>query len=237
MAATQPTLEPDIEPNRSEDDTVANASEPRTPPTLDSAHSTRRRAMPPRPMTSPAKMKSGTASSGKLSRPPNKATCTGAIEPMFMATMPIDAAAISATKIGTPRQSRTTGRPIRTRAAIERGPYNVFCRNGVIASGNGGLLPPPLGGRAGEGGRCCCARCVRQLLPPPPTPPHKGEGSAPNAWLLLCLEPNGLRRGHGSKPSAHTKPPRGTLPPRHPCEITGNLGLRGERSRPHRLYV
>ena len=35
-----------------------------------------------------------------------------------MATMPMDAAAISATKIGTPRQSRTTGRPIRTRAAI-----------------------------------------------------------------------------------------------------------------------
>ena len=32
MAATQPTLEPDIEPNNSDDATVARASEPRTPP-------------------------------------------------------------------------------------------------------------------------------------------------------------------------------------------------------------
>ena len=193
MAATQPTLEPDIDPNSSDDATVASASEPRTPPTIDSAHSTRRRAIPPRPMTSPAKMKSGTASSGKLSRPPNSATCTGAIDPMFMVTMPMDAAAISATKIGTPRQSRTTGRPIRTRAAIERGPYNVFCRNGVIASGNGGLLPPPLWGRAGEGGRCWCTRCVRQLLPPPPTPPHKGEGSAPGYAATSCEERDDMR--------------------------------------------
>src|SRR4051795_9159872 len=136
MAATQPTLEPDIDPNSSDDATVASASEPRTPPTIDSAHSTRRRAMPPRPMISPAKMNSGTASSGKLSRPPNSATCTGAIEPMFMATMPMDAAAISATKIGTPRQSRTTGRPIRTRAAISlRLAVGVF----DVAAGPGDL--------------------------------------------------------------------------------------------------
>ena len=75
----------------SDEATVASASEPRTPPTIDNAHSTSRRAIPPRPMISPAKMNSGTASSGKLSSPPNRATWTGFIVPMPMATMPMEA--------------------------------------------------------------------------------------------------------------------------------------------------
>jgi hypothetical protein len=118
-------------------------------------------------------------------------------------------------------------------------------------------------GRGGEGGRRCFMRCVRQLLPPPPTPPQPAAG-LPASGKYKADQPRragvGLGRGahrirgNSSGLLAQTQrvapgtrtppngpltpnPPRGTLPPCHPCEITANLGLRVERSRPHRLYV
>ena len=58
-------------PNSSEEATVVTASDPRTPPMIDTTQVTTRVAMPPLPMISPASTKNGTASSGKLSRLPN----------------------------------------------------------------------------------------------------------------------------------------------------------------------
>ncbi len=50
---------------------VVTGSEPRALPVSDVTHKMTRRAMPPWPMISPARMKKGIASSGKLSRLPN----------------------------------------------------------------------------------------------------------------------------------------------------------------------
>ncbi len=58
-------------PNNSDDATVVTASEPRTPPMIETTQATTRRAMLPCAMISPASTKYGTASSGKLSRLPN----------------------------------------------------------------------------------------------------------------------------------------------------------------------
>ena len=71
MATTVPTVVCAMAPNSSDDATVVTASEPRTPPTMETTQVTTRLAMPPRPMISPARTKNGTASSGKLSRLPN----------------------------------------------------------------------------------------------------------------------------------------------------------------------
>ena len=83
-AATVPTAEPDIAPKSSDDAIVVSASEPRTPPTIEITHTMMRLAMPPRPMISPAKMKNGIASSGKLSRLPKIVVCTIVGEPPRM---------------------------------------------------------------------------------------------------------------------------------------------------------
>ena len=116
-------------------------------------------------------------------------------------------------------------------------------------------------GEGWGGGSSCCVRCVRQLLPPPPTPPQPAAGlpasgkykadqprRAGVGWggehteyaailLVFWPKPNGLRPAPPSNvPLTPSRRP-GTLRPCHPCEITGNLGLRVERSRPHRLYV
>ena len=71
IATTVPTVVWAMAPNNSDDATVVTASEPRTPPMIDTTQVTTRLAMPPRPMISPASTKNGTASSGKLSRLPN----------------------------------------------------------------------------------------------------------------------------------------------------------------------
>ena len=70
-ATTVPTEVCAMAPNSSEEATVVTASEPRTPPMIETTHSTTRRAMPPCPMISPASTKNGTASRGKLSKLPN----------------------------------------------------------------------------------------------------------------------------------------------------------------------
>ena len=71
-ATTVPTAVCAIAPNSSEAATVVTASEPRTPPISEITQTTTRRAMPPCAMISPASTKNGTASSGRLSSPPNR---------------------------------------------------------------------------------------------------------------------------------------------------------------------
>ena len=71
-ATTVPTAVCAMAPNTSEAATVVTASEPRTPPTTETTQTTTRRAMPPCAMISPASTKNGTASSGRLSSPPNR---------------------------------------------------------------------------------------------------------------------------------------------------------------------
>ena len=55
--------------------------------------------------------------------------------------------------------------------------------------------------------------------------------------IRCALSPQRVAPGTQLQTFRSHQPPRGTLPPCHPCEITGNLGLRVERSRPHPLYV
>ena len=71
-ATTVPTAVCAMAPNTSEAANVVTASEPRTPPTTETTQTTTRRAMPPCAMISPASTKNGTASSGRLSSPPNR---------------------------------------------------------------------------------------------------------------------------------------------------------------------
>src|ERR1043166_3803543 len=71
-ATTVPTAVCAMAPNSSEAATVVTASEPRTPPTSEITQTTTRRAIPPCAMISPASTKNGTASSGRLSSPPNR---------------------------------------------------------------------------------------------------------------------------------------------------------------------
>ena len=61
MAATVAGLDPDMVPKISQLVTVARPRLPRTPPNISVTQSTRRTAIPPRPISSPAKMKKGTA--------------------------------------------------------------------------------------------------------------------------------------------------------------------------------
>ena len=71
-----PTAVCDIAPNSSDDTMVVTGSDPRVLPVSDVTHMITRRAIPPCPMISPARMKNGMASSGTLSRLPNMPVCS-----------------------------------------------------------------------------------------------------------------------------------------------------------------
>ena len=66
VAEVSATAEPEMPPNSMEVETSTMPSPPRIQPTQAEASATRRRAMPPWSMISPAKMKNGMASSAKM---------------------------------------------------------------------------------------------------------------------------------------------------------------------------
>src|SRR5262249_25058002 len=71
IEATVAALEPEIAPNTTQEPTVTRPRLPRTPPKRAMHHLTSRSAIAPRPISSPAKRKNGTASSVKESMLPN----------------------------------------------------------------------------------------------------------------------------------------------------------------------
>src|SRR5712692_5559985 len=119
-AATVAGLDPEMAPKNSHVPTVVSARLPRTPPNIERTQRISRSEIPPWPMTSPAKMKKGTARSANLSMLPNMVwgtTVKGTFMKKARSTITVTR---RIKKIGSPRASSAKGTSAIAQPIIQR---------------------------------------------------------------------------------------------------------------------